>query len=210
MDVQRENREETVINQDATILMNGIRDGARGMDDLVRYVIAITNSVSRYDSAGKQIGLTITNWFTPNNSSFGPGSALTNGFRIVGLLTTPKYIPSGKILIVNNIVAAFRSMSGPASEKFPQTDASMQDLAFSYRMISEVQPYGWNSPVSATLQNNLHEVRLIFRWPWGKGPKAPGRQVYRALVGGSIIQTNAPGFTPTLFFFEPQTYVKAP
>ncbi|MEI9963166.1 MAG: type II secretion system protein [Limisphaerales bacterium] len=49
MSVQRENREETVINQDATILMEAIRNGARGLDDLTNYVYAITNYWARYD-----------------------------------------------------------------------------------------------------------------------------------------------------------------
>ena len=43
MNVQKENREETIINQDATVFMNAIRNGAQGMDDLTNYVLAITN-----------------------------------------------------------------------------------------------------------------------------------------------------------------------
>ncbi|HEX7576601.1 MAG TPA: prepilin-type N-terminal cleavage/methylation domain-containing protein, partial [Verrucomicrobiae bacterium] len=41
--MQRDNREQTVINQDATIFMEAIRGGARGLDDLTNYVYAITN-----------------------------------------------------------------------------------------------------------------------------------------------------------------------
>ena len=37
MNTQRDNREETVINQDATVLMEAIRNGARGLDDLTNY-----------------------------------------------------------------------------------------------------------------------------------------------------------------------------
>ncbi len=44
MNVQKENREETIINQDASVFLNAIRNGARGMDDLTNYVMAITNS----------------------------------------------------------------------------------------------------------------------------------------------------------------------
>jgi len=42
MNVQKDNREETIINQEATVLMNAIRSGAQGMDDLTNYVVAIT------------------------------------------------------------------------------------------------------------------------------------------------------------------------
>ena len=43
INVQRDNREETFINQDATVFIEAIRNGARGLDDLTNYVYAITN-----------------------------------------------------------------------------------------------------------------------------------------------------------------------
>src|SRR5258708_308441 len=49
MQVQRENREETVIAQDAMVLMDAIRNGAQGMDDLTNYVQSIAVTVSPYD-----------------------------------------------------------------------------------------------------------------------------------------------------------------
>src|SRR3974390_3555060 len=45
MKVQKQNREETIINQDVTVLMDAIRSGAMGLDDLTNYVLAITNTV---------------------------------------------------------------------------------------------------------------------------------------------------------------------
>jgi type II secretory pathway pseudopilin PulG len=229
MNVQKENREETIINQDAGVLMNGIRNGARGMDDLVNYVVGITNYQTRYERSGRPASSQPTvSWYTPTESS-PAGFPLTNGYRIVGLLSTPKYIPlPNEAFYSNHVVAAFRSLSGPASDKFPQTNSALQDLAFGYRMIPEVVTFGisydpvdrsWRNPMVPTLQNNLHEVRLTFRWPLAQGAKAPGRQVYRTLVGGSLQETNEPGFlrkTPgvpspyDLYFFEPRAYVKAP
>src|SRR4051794_41913396 len=47
MQVQKDNREDTVINQDATYWMEAIRNGEQPMDDLVRYVDSIvTNNVA--------------------------------------------------------------------------------------------------------------------------------------------------------------------
>src|SRR3974377_1332546 len=48
MNVQKENRQETVINQDATIFMEAMRNGAQGADDLTNHVMAITNYVVHY------------------------------------------------------------------------------------------------------------------------------------------------------------------
>src|SRR3954447_15585413 len=42
MKVQRENREETIINQDGAYLLEAIRSGSRGVDDLTNYVESIT------------------------------------------------------------------------------------------------------------------------------------------------------------------------
>ena len=50
MNVQRDNREATVINQDATFFIEAIRNGARGMDDLTNYVYAITNYWTEYEN----------------------------------------------------------------------------------------------------------------------------------------------------------------
>src|ERR1039458_6292810 len=68
MTVQKDNREETVINQDATVFMNAIRNGARGLDDLTNYVTAITNDVWRYDAPTKPPLLERRNWYTYANS----------------------------------------------------------------------------------------------------------------------------------------------
>src|SRR5512133_97534 len=43
MQTQKENRQETIITQDATVFMNAIRNGERGIDDLTNYVVAISN-----------------------------------------------------------------------------------------------------------------------------------------------------------------------
>src|ERR1039457_3837693 len=48
LNVQKDNREETIINQDDGVWMNSIRNGAQGYDDLPNYVIAITNTVWSY------------------------------------------------------------------------------------------------------------------------------------------------------------------
>ena len=245
MNAQKENREETIINQDATMLMDAIRSGAQGLDDLTNYVDAITNQVTQYADNGKQMGATWTNGYTfassfRNNIPMSPAFPLINGYRIVGLLSTPKYMPlpvkngvfSG--YLSNNVMAYVRSMSGPAYEKFPQANPDVKDFAFSYRMTSEVIPYGfygtnyhyydssWMSDtnyaaVVNNLNANLHDVRLTFRWPLrSKGQLGSGGQAFRTLAGGFLQETNEPGVglhpawpSPyDLYFFQPRTYVK--
>ena len=213
MDVQRQNREDTIINRDATVFLNAIRNGARGLDELTNYVTAVTNRYTQY--RGFAPVTTGYRWYTYTNSSEGLAYRLDSGSNIVGLLTTPKYMDvlgPGEYLS-NNISAAVRSISGPASEKFPQDNPALQDLGFSYRMICEVTDFGL-SPVSSnglnprpvTLQSNLHQVRLLFRWPLAKGTNAPGRQSFQTLVSGRL--TNQPPPFEQFWFLEPQVYMQ--
>jgi len=218
MGVQKQNREETIINQDASVFLDAIRNGAHGLDSLTNYVIRITNSIS---VCRRGIWTKAQDYvYTPEPSSFYP---LTTGSRIVGLLSAPgSYQSSDGTIVSNRVVALFRSLSGPASEKYPQDNTAVQDLGFSYRLTPEILPYGtyfdplYGNPQPQTLQSNLYELRLSFRWPLvdTKGKAGPVQQSFRALVGGSIQpknEINVPTTLPyTLYFFQPGTYVKAP
>src|ERR1035438_9242814 len=74
MNTQRDNREETIINQDATVLMEAIRGGARGLDDLTNYVYAITNYWTLYKANGTVSGVGGSiNGYTFNNFSIASG-----------------------------------------------------------------------------------------------------------------------------------------
>jgi type II secretory pathway pseudopilin PulG len=247
MSVQKENREETIINQDGNVFLNGIRNGELGLDDLTNYVVAITNWVSEYDGIGKprsyNFGYNYTNSFQ-NGAPMSPPMGISNGFRIIGLLSTPRYTPMLTRQTFgfrsNYVVAYVRALSGNASEKFPQNNPQLQDLAFSYRMISDIVPYSefdrtWTNFTDPLLvgntneitqrsnywmlvknmQTNLHDVRLIFRYPYlPNGKTGNGRIVFRTSVSGHLSMTNDMGLVnPTppyqLYFFEPRTYMRA-
>ncbi len=142
INVQRDNREETLIDQDATVLLENIRNGARGLDDLTNYVYAITNYWTEYNAAGKVGGAPVNiNGYTSAGAFIGPGYSssvglpLTNGVNIIGLLSTPEYTdqfrhPARHIVnggyISNYVVAYVHSLSGPAVEKPPQDNAIMR------------------------------------------------------------------------------------
>jgi type II secretory pathway pseudopilin PulG len=239
MGLQKQNRQETIINQDASVFLDAIRNGQQGLDDLTNYVVGITNDVTRYDLKGAGSHVGTYGYGLDASSGFGGPQYPLTGYRIVGLLSTPKYVPyvgkGGGGYFSNHVVAYVRSVSGPASEKFPQKDASIEDLAFSYRLMPEVVTYGMyndpafynpalgdvqptDQPPPAALQANLHELRLTFRWPLvdSKGKAGPSQQSFRCEVGGWLASTNEvlrnnfagyPGDAHTLYFFQPTTYV---
>jgi len=151
LDVQKRNREETIIGHDAEVWMSALRSGARGFDDLTNYVLCITNFWTTYN-----VDLTVNksdyDYYTPSNSnrkSINPALndfPLTNGAHIIGLLTTPKTIPefippTTQPYQSNYVVAYVRAFSGAAVDKAPQTNQVILADAFIYRMIVENFPY---------------------------------------------------------------------
>ena len=91
LQVQRDNRTETVLNQDATFWMEAIRNGARGPADLTRYV-------DRIEFVDRELG-------TATNVVFGSSA------EIIGLLTTPAVETN------LDVYAYVWALSGSASEK---------------------------------------------------------------------------------------------
>jgi len=193
--VQKENRQETIINQEAAVWMDAIRNGAQGYDDLTNYVISITNYWTTYDLDTNVLnvgtdGYTRTDSGVTSVGGVPPVFALTNGQTIVGLLSMPKRIPAaGNPPYQSNYVVAYvRAMSGAAVEKFPQTNQAILEDAFIYRMIVETAPYVlfdvaatnylaypagssesnvcWRTwQFVKSLQTNSYDTRLTFRWP---------------------------------------------
>lgn len=190
LNVQKDNREETIINQDAVAWMNAIRNGAQGYDDLTNHVLAITNYWARYDVVFNPASSTYTtnlatgggpdfdgytrtgsrvSSVTPVPTSYG----LTNGTSIIGLLSTPKYFPpqpppgfSGSFQS-NYVIAYVRAFSGSAVEKSPQLNETILDAAFTYRLIVENISYVPLDPGSIDLSpaatNTMNAQQLAAR-----------------------------------------------
>jgi hypothetical protein len=170
LNVQKENRQDTLINFDATFLMNALRSGAgqnyplglpQGQNDLTNYVIAITNYVSILNTNGVPQTSPAVSWYFNSTQylvggTVHPGNALTNGAIIIGLLSTPKYTLTnfnGRTMIAsNNVTADFRALNGNALDQgFSQAS---RDFAFSYRVTTELVPSA-NTPFLGTNSINV-------------------------------------------------------
>jgi type II secretory pathway pseudopilin PulG len=111
LQVQRDNRAETIVNQDATFWLDAIKGGTRGADDLV-------NHVERIDIH--------YNFDDPNL----PETVVTHtgfryGWEIIGLLTIPAWTNA-------EVYASVWSISGSAAEMEP--NANDRAVAFKYRL----------------------------------------------------------------------------
>lgn len=208
LEVQKNNQEQTVVNQDGKYLIEAIRHGELGLDQLTNSVESITiDSVPA--SGGARSSVTYTN---------GPGSnRLVSGRQIIGLLSTPRIevLSSGQVR--NNFVSArVRALSGLAADQ----GVGGRQGSFRYRLEVEVTPYNRSSyalnlgdadqaRISGQLLNNLYELRLTFRWPlYQQGPKwqtGSGEKTFRTVVSGELTSTNVLG-TP-IHLFQPNTFI---
>ncbi len=222
---QEANREESLINQDATVFMEDIRNGVKGADDLTNYVYAITNTWVEYNSPSYSIVTKGANGYTYSSASVAIGfwasagglnKPINCGTNIIGLLTTPEYqgpdgspnLPASGNFYSNHVVAYVYSISGPAVEKPPQPYNSLvRQSSFAYRLICENVPMPTaqaDTLLGSALSANLFELRLFFRWPQEpNGDLGFGAQSYRTMIAGQM----APDFFQTnLLFFQPQSF----
>jgi len=240
LSVQKDNREETIINFEANFLMDAIRSGSRGQEDLTNYVINITNRYYSYviTATGTNLVNSDYNFFTTSNYSIGAAAPVSSSFlienkgaNILGLLSIPKYLSLDATHFISNYVSAdFRGLSGSVMDQ--GTNDASRDFAFRYRLEPEIIPNGWNiaydpswidlvnvstndlaartdyAAVARSLQNNLKQVRLRFKWPvLPNGKTGNGRQVFRTSASGQIAPiTSASPPAVALYFFQSQTY----
>ena len=164
LQVQRDNKEDTIINQEGTYLMETLRNGAEGLDDLARRVtrITITNVTTRRDDAV----------YDNDNGQLQPR-------EVVGLLSTPSEF-GGELREVRAFVRA-----GVGSVADANTD-----LAFEYQVTIRNLAYT-NSAGTPLLQQAvgayLRDVRLDVRWPRLSGDRVgSGRQIFRQFLSGAL------------------------
>lgn len=221
LQVQRDNREETIINQDGAYLLEAIRSGGRGLDELTNFVERIT--ITNRSNIGPS-----TSYFGSRLPEEGMQIQLTNGHSIIGMLSVPtvrgNYHGGKPVWFTNEVTVLMRSISGLASQRFKSQE--FRENAFTYLLTTTIMPYvpivtnnillqstelvGLNRLATArNVMSNLYDVRLHFRWPVnvsGRGKKmqyqvGKREQVFRSLINGQLMQTN--GF---FFYFQPSTF----
>ena len=237
INVQKDNREETIINQDSLYWMEAIRSGATGMNDLTNHIafIEIRNSNSQ-----------VYRWEPVPAAAGDSHIELPRGVQgaaIIGLLSMPVQADLVGPLTVRNwpqvdtqsgeynrIWAKVRAISGSAVDK----GEAAKEMAFSYRLTSEVRPIrtmgDWgnlsDNPLAMDANRfrklNFYEIKLTFHWPeyafGGEERPGPNRKVFRTVVAGRLVNRSLfnpiepvtgrfqEDITSPFFFFEPNRY----
>lgn len=192
MTVQKDNREDTLINQEGRYWLEAIRSGALGLEDLTNHVESIRRTNYIGTSTGSRADFKVDQTIVINNDR--PTDLQPSD--IIALLSTPKYVgrPDGKTN-VHFVAARVKAITGPAAEKGLLTN----EFSFRYELQAEITsippiPNAFAATNVAMgrynqlMTNSLHDVRLIFRWPvvqrgngWFVGN---GRKTFRARISG--------------------------
>lgn len=173
LNVQRENREDTILSQDAALLMEAIRSGANsaGLSVLSSSYLGITGAV------------------------YPPAAGTNLPLDLISRLSIPRWDTTNA---TNLVRVRFRALSGNLGDSATAAAA----VAFNYIVTAEVTNY-FGDPFQPGhnfyLSNNLYEVKLTFAWPVydsvpGQFPTNVGdrRLVVRSLVSGQLT-TNGSG-----------------
>lgn len=165
LNVQKDNREDTIISQDAPYFLDAIRNGApvtnynntnvlahsaQGLDFLTNYVQSI-----RFDEVVK--GTTNATYVYSN---------FTSGAEIIGLLTTPQTNYNSPFFASNCFIvtATNRALGGPATEQ----NGLNSIMAFTYKMEVTVTPFNNFAPATINYNNTSLDANqsniCYYRW----------------------------------------------
>lgn len=211
--VQRQNREDTIIDQDATLLMEALRNGATGFDDITNYLdyVAVTREQPFISLTAPLSSAATTSIFQGPFFNSPNYPVLVRADQILGLLALPRvdYIANPPKYFAqtnrNTVVAQFRAFSGSLNGKIlPQAagavpEVTQLDQSFRYLLKVEITPavaLPTNHVDNLTLYrdrvlaNTLYDLRLTFQWPVF-GTDVPARvggnqKVYRTQVFGRL------------------------
>jgi len=166
LQVQRDNKEDTIINQEGTYFMEAIRNGAQDMAHLNGFVDFVEIRQ-------------ISDRTAVRTENAPPGD------QLVSFLSRPSDWQLRNASEPLEVRAVIQPSSGSAVEN--------SEVGFRYQLI--VKNYAFtNSSLSyspllaAGLSNYVREVRLEFRWPVLSGNRVgAGRQVFRSLISGQLL-----------------------
>lgn len=232
LNVQKENREDTLIEQEGDYFMEALVNSQDfGRDSvLATGQRRLTNVVDRINA--RYIDLTsgtVTSDFTYDRDNTAGLVAGWTPRTVIGLLSRPYWTLDTWHTQRVETRAVVRASVGSAMEQTPL----FEDFAFHYEMLVRIHPY--SSPYELggdpslrdqmvslgpfglrelarqeSLMNNLYEVTLEIRWPVtgahdGGGAYSVGnnKRVFRRYVSGSLVEDPR---SPEMYFFSRYVY----
>ena len=176
LQIQRDNRAETIINQDGTFWLEAIRNGAQGMDDLTNWVESIITP---------EDPLNVPFVFGDRGIA---GRQYTYGSNIISLLTTATRFGN------TNVQAIVTAFSGSAAEK--EYNKNDREISFKYRLSVEITnaaslapPFGALDPQHPPNEvlDSLYELQLTLSYPYLGKDRETRSKSFRATVSRNVL-----------------------
>ncbi len=209
MQVQRDNREQTIVNQDGQFILEVIKNGQTNVNLLAQnleWIESYTN-IPPSTIIGLEGRIDRTNLLQ--------GAFTTNALaqRIVGLLSTPRFgqdtnLPTG--YVSNWVRAKFVANSGPLADRLTENGVTgTRDFAFAYMVTVDISPVVLSSASSnaapalgQVMQMNMYNLRVNLTWPvYPNGTVGPGRKSFHTMVAGRLNRD-----TNGLYQFRPNEF----
>lgn len=193
LNVQRQNREDTIVTEDGKVLINALRTGSTGSANLLNNFDFILWDRYRLDNNGQRTGQPVsarsyrTEYWTDFDAlqkiGYNSPLLLTNATQLIALMTAPRYVTVNNVEYQNVVRAQVRAISGSFTEKpirpYPNPAQSGPDgitldqrseFSFRYLLTSEVTPVAISQIGSSASQafataQQIHELALTFQWP---------------------------------------------
>lgn len=215
LSVQRQNREDTVIDQEGQQWINILKNGQGGWGDLTNYLDYVL--VNHQQFAGNGVGgggsapaiYGFRGYFF-NDTVPNPNVLLTNANDIVSFLSLPTFEADSGVVYSNRITAVFRSISGAQNTQIRSSngassvrdDNQMQD-SFRYQIDVELTPAATTPSLDMMRENpsytNLFTLESIQSGGWLNAYRLDPNNVIQVFKSKGINRADTDPLAATLY-----------
>ncbi|MBN8246959.1 MAG: type II secretion system protein [Verrucomicrobia bacterium] len=211
LSVQKQNREDTIMDQEGAQWINILKNGHGGWGDLTNYLDNIV--VERRMAVGLQSGSAVTYGFRGrffNETIQNPITNLSSASLIVSLLSLPKLEADSGEVFSNRVTAVVRAMAGSQNAQIRPTldpgfepSSAQLDDAFRYQMEVELTPVASNPSLDMTAEDpsftNLFTLESIQSGGWLNAYRLDPDNVLQVFKGRGVNRSDVDPLAATLY-----------
>ncbi|MBL9173905.1 MAG: hypothetical protein JNL10_10255 [Verrucomicrobiales bacterium] len=215
LSVQKQNREDTIIDQEGQQWINILKNGQGGWGDLTNYLDYVL--VNHQQLGGNGVGgggsvPAIYGFRGPffNDSVPNPNVLLTTANDIVGMLTLPTFEADSGVVYSNRITAVFRSISGAQNAQIrgsPGVNSAVDENqfqdSFRYQMDVELTPAATTPSLDMTRENpsftNLFTLESIQSGGWLNAYRLDPDNVIKFFKSAGVNRVDTDPLAATLY-----------
>ena len=215
MNVQKQNREDTIIDQEGPQWINILRNGQVGWGDLTNsldYVLVEHTPISRSaggGGGGREVYGFRGPFFPSSEAVLPPNVVLESAEQLVSLLSIPKFEADSGVVYSNRITAVVRAMAGAQNSQVrltaanPRPSDQQTEDAFRYQMEVEIVPVSSTPSLNMTREDpaftNLYTAENVQIGGWLNAYRLDPENVLRVFSGRGNNRTDRDPLSATLY-----------